>query len=39
MRSSAAPHLPNFRARRRLDARSYGTMGVGLGITIAACAA
>jgi len=29
--------LPNFGARQRLDAGSYGTMGVGLGIVIAAC--
>jgi 2-hydroxyacyl-CoA lyase 1 len=29
--------LPNFNARSRLDAGSYGTMGVGLGIVIAAC--
>ena len=29
--------LPNFNPRSRLDAGSYGTMGVGLGIVIAAC--
>jgi 2-hydroxyacyl-CoA lyase 1 len=29
--------LPNFMARHRLDAGTYGTMGVGLGIVIAAC--
>jgi 2-hydroxyacyl-CoA lyase 1 len=29
--------LPNFLPRSRLDAGSYGTMGVGLGIVIAAC--
>jgi 2-hydroxyacyl-CoA lyase 1 len=29
--------LPNFAPRQRLDAGSYGTMGVGLGIVIAAC--
>ncbi|MCL2428679.1 MAG: thiamine pyrophosphate-binding protein [Alphaproteobacteria bacterium] len=29
--------LPNFNARQRLDAGSYGTMGVGLGVVIAAC--
>ena len=28
--------LPNFEARHRLDAGSYGTMGVGLGFAIAA---
>jgi 2-hydroxyacyl-CoA lyase 1 len=29
--------LPNYNPRSRLDAGSYGTMGVGLGIVIAAC--
>jgi 2-hydroxyacyl-CoA lyase 1 len=29
--------LPNFNPRSRLDAGSYGTMGVGLGFVIAAC--
>jgi 2-hydroxyacyl-CoA lyase 1 len=29
--------LPNFNPRSRLDAGSYGTMGVGLGLVIAAC--
>lgn len=29
--------LPNFAPRQRLDAGSYGTMGVGLGFVIAAC--
>jgi 2-hydroxyacyl-CoA lyase 1 len=29
--------LPNFLPRSRLDAGSYGTMGVGLGFVIAAC--
>jgi 2-hydroxyacyl-CoA lyase 1 len=29
--------LPNVNPRSRLDAGSYGTMGVGLGIVIAAC--
>src|SRR6201989_747166 len=29
--------LPNFNARSRLDAGSYGTMGVGLGFVVAAC--
>jgi len=29
--------LPNFNPRSRLDAGTYGTMGVGLGIVIAAC--
>ncbi|MGE3075066.1 MAG: oxalyl-CoA decarboxylase [Dehalococcoidia bacterium] len=28
--------LPNFDARRRLDAGSYGTMGVGMGFAVAA---
>jgi 2-hydroxyacyl-CoA lyase 1 len=31
--------LPNFEARHRLDAGSYGTMGVGLGFAIAAAVA
>ena len=30
--------LPNFNPRSRLDAGSYGTMGVGLGFVVAACA-
>src|SRR5262245_12953968 len=30
--------LPNFNPRQRLDAGSYGTMGVGLGFVVAACA-
>ena len=29
--------LPNFNPRSRLDAGSYGTMGVGLGFVVAAC--
>ena len=29
--------LPNFKPRSRLDAGSYGTMGVGLGFVVAAC--
>ena len=31
--------LPNYLPRSRLDAGSYGTMGVGLGFVIAACVA
>ena len=31
--------LPNFNPRSRLDAGSYGTMGVGLGFVVAACVA
>ena len=31
--------LPNFEARRRLDAGTYGTMGVGMGFAIAASVA
>lgn len=31
--------LPNFDARRRLDAGTYGTMGVGMGFAIAAAVA
>jgi 2-hydroxyacyl-CoA lyase 1 len=31
--------LPNYNPRSRLDAGSYGTMGVGLGFVIAACVA
>jgi len=30
--------LPNYNPRSRLDAGSYGTMGVGLGFVVAACA-
>jgi 2-hydroxyacyl-CoA lyase 1 len=29
--------MPNFNPRSRLDAGTYGTMGVGLGLVIAAC--
>ena len=29
--------LPNYNPRSRLDAGSYGTMGVGLGLVVAAC--